>query len=359
MSASAPRHGGQLAAIGQRFGVDVSRLIDFSASINPDGPSPAVIAALRAALDRPETLTLYPDLGEAELKNAVAAYAQVEREQLLVANGFVPLLDATLRALRIETCLVPTPCFVEYRTTLERNRVLVLKMPLNAACSFAYDVEELLATPADAILLANPQNPTGALLDRRAMTRLIAEAGQRGTCVLLDEAFIDYIPEDSMAPFVGAHPRLIVFRSVTKCFGIPGLRAAYAAANRSLCRQIEIHLPPWSITTLASIGVIAALNDPAYAGSFRAVNQVRKDQLQQGLLQAGLTVHPGAANSLLVRVPGTCDAEELWQKLIVEQSILVRNCANFEGLAPGYLRVAVRTQEENARLIQAMASRLS
>ena len=118
-------HGGQLRQIAAQYGIPVERLLDFSANINPAGPPSSVLSAIRRALDEPSTLAMYPDLELVELKTAVAEYTGTQRENIAVANGFVPLLDAALRSLKIKRCLLPVPSFREYRNTLENAGVSV------------------------------------------------------------------------------------------------------------------------------------------------------------------------------------------------------------------------------------------
>ena len=363
LSPSPPPHGGQLRQISERFGIPASQLLDFSANINPQGPPASVLEALRAALDSPAILTSYPDLEQAELKSCIAASAGVDAGAIAIANGFVPLLEAALRTLSVRRCLLPVPAFGEYRRTLERVGAAVTPYPLTQETGFDYDPDRLIAALEtgrhDAILLANPQNPTGALCDRAVLLEIIQVAARINVRVLLDEAFIDYVLEHSVADQVAHFTTLTVFRSVTKFYAIPGLRVAYAISNPEQTARLNSHLPPWPITTLASIGVCAALRDTAYAEETLAANQDHKDRLAHQLQELGLHTYPSAANFLLFRLPSPVNAQEYWQRLIVEHSIVLRDCSNFETLASGHLRCAVRTRIENARLVSALRSLLN
>ncbi len=351
-----PPHGGQLRPIAERFGIPMENLLDFSANINPEGPPPCVLAALRAAIEDPTTLTDYPDLQQTTLKQAIAQYAGVHPTNIVAANGFVPLLEAVLRTLPIRSCLLPVPAFNEYRKALARAGVDVVPHPLSQHRDFCYDLSD--AAPTDAMLLANPQNPTGVLHDLASIQALVEEAATQQRIVLLDEAFIDYTPEESLTPLVDRYPNLVVFRSVTKFHGIPGLRVAYLARHPSLAAAVEHNLPPWPITTLATDAVCAALTDGPYAERTRALNLQRRTRLQAELQALGIAVYPASANYLLLRLPPHVPADRLWQQLICEHRLVLRDCANYEALAPGHLRVAVRTEPENARLIYALRQML-
>lgn len=353
-----PRHGGQLLALAKRFGLDPSQLLDFSANINPEGPPAAAIAALEFGLSKRESLTQYPDLSEAALKGALASYAGVAQGELLVANGFVPLLDATLRALRIKRCLLPVPAFSEYRRVLDWNGVEITPHPLQPERDFRYDFQALLGGAHDAVLLANPQNPTGILSDRAAMQQFVARAAARNQYILLDEAFIDYSPANSLASSVAQSRNLIVFRSVTKFFGVPGLRVAYAIAGQDLFPVVEAFLAPWTITTLASQAVVAAVTDEPYAIRSRLANDERKAALKRDLSSLDLEFYPGAANFLFLRSRMEAGENTLWKRMLLEHGIALRNGDEFEGLPSGYLRASVRDEIANQLLVKAFASLL-
>lgn len=350
-----PPHGGQLRQISERFGIPASQLLDFSANINPQGPPASVLEALRAALDSPASLTSYPDLEQAELKSCIAASASVDASAISVANGFVPLLETALRTLSIRSCLLPVPAFGEYRRTLERVGVAVTPYPLSQKAGFHYDPDCLIAAlemgEHDAILLANPQNPTGALCERNVLLRIIRAASRSNIHVLLDEAFIDYASEHSVADQVSRFTALTVFRSVTKFYAIPGLRVAYVISDPEQTVRLDRHLSPWPISTLASIAVCAALRDTVYAKETLANNQENKCRLIVQLQDIGIHTYSSAANFLLLRLPSVIDAQECWRRLIMEHSLVLRDCNTFETLASGHLRCAVRTHFENVRFI--------
>jgi len=358
-----PAHGGQLRQIAARYGIPAKQLLDFSANINPAGPPSSVLAAIRRALDEPSTLAMYPDLESIELKVAIAKYTGVEPENVAVANGFVPLLEAALRSLRIKQCLLPVPCFSEYRNVLENAGIFITPYHLSSNENFRYAPDTILATlqkyACDAILLANPQNPSGTIYDRDDMQRLIEIAAQHSIAVLLDEAFIDYCPATSLTQRSIQHGNVIVFRSVTKFFAVPGLRVAYATGRPSNIHAMNRLIAPWPITSLASDAVCAALGDQAFAEESRLANDRRRWWLEQELLRLNIATYPSSANFLLLQFSAEIDVHRLWEEMIVEEHVVLRSCANFEGLAPGHLRIAIRSKLENETLIRSLKRVLS
>jgi threonine-phosphate decarboxylase len=353
-----PVHGGQLRQIAARYGVHAERLVDFSANINPAGAPASVMKALQQALAAPATLVAYPDLELTELKMALATSTSVQPENIAVANGFVPLLEAALRSLKIERCLLPVPSFGEYRRTLENVGAAVVPYFLSQEGNFRYEPDALLHAllegRCDALLLANPQNPSGILCDVGQMQRLIERATQRGVTVLLDEAFIDYVPAQSLLRLAIEKSNLVVFRSVTKFFAIPGLRVAYAVGSASFVRDLNRSIAPWPVTTFASDAVCAALQDEAYAKESRLANDEHRAWLELALAKLAIATYGSSTNFLLLRFPVEVDVHLLWERMIVEEQIVLRSCTNFEGLAAGHLRSAVRSDSENERLIRGL-----
>jgi threonine-phosphate decarboxylase len=353
-----PIHGGQLRQIAARFEVPSECLVDFSANINPAGPPPGVLSAIQHALKTPETVVAYPDLELTELKRSIARYAGVRPKNIAVANGFVPLLEATLRSLKVTRCLLPVPSFNEYRRTLENTGIIVIPHQLAAGKGFRYELDDLLQAlqnnACDSVLLANPQNPSGALCEAGQMRQLMTTAAERGVSVLLDEAFIDYSSSQSLTRFAAEQPNVIVFRSVTKFFAIPGLRVAYAVGQFGGIEAMNRLIAPWPVTSLASDAVCAALCDEEYADQTRILNKRRRAWLEEELARLNVTTYPASANFLLLRFSDEVNVAGVWERMIVQERIVLRSCANFEGLMPGHLRVAVRSEVENERMIRAL-----
>ncbi len=186
------------------------------------------------------------------------------------------------------------------------------------------------------------------------MHRLIELAAQHNITVLLDEAFIDYCPVQSLVTQASEHSNLVIFRSVTKFFAIPGLRVAYAVSNPLIAKTLNRFLVPWPISSFASDGVCAALQDEVYSAESRSINTQRRTGLEMELARLDIFTCPSSTNFLLLRFPAEVKVKLLWERMIVEEQVVLRSCENFEGLAPGHLRIAVRSEPENDRLIRGL-----
>lgn len=363
VAASPPAHGGQLHAIAAQFSVPATKLLDFSASIVPGGPSPRVTRAIANALGNPEELRAYPDLDSQALRSTLASYANVSASNIVVGNGMVPLLSATLHAMDVQRCMLPVPAFGEYRRTLLHEGVDVELWPLSEAAGFQPDLEHLIACckecECDALLLTNPHNPTGAVLQATELSAAVQQAQRYGIRILLDEAFIDFIPQESVSAQVPDLHHLVVFRSVTKFFAIAGLRVAYMIAPKHLVPGVGELLAPWPISTLAAVGAIAALEDEIWIAKTLARNRQERERLAVQLAALGLKVYPAGANFLLFHLGNGYRNHNVWERLILEHGIVVRNCAAFETLDDTYFRVAVLGSDDNQRLIRALEAVLN
>ncbi|HTG14281.1 MAG TPA: threonine-phosphate decarboxylase [Blastocatellia bacterium] len=355
-----PAHGGQLTAISAAFSVPADRLLDFSASIYPYGPSPRVIEALSDALRIPEQLRRYPDLESIALRANLETYAAVPAGNIVVANGIVSLISTSLRAMQVRRCLLPVPAFAEYRRIFERDRIEFHTYLLDPNANFRPDLELMIeycvAHSCDSVILNNPHNPSGVTFAATEMRTILTLAAWRNIRIFLDEAFIDFVPEESISNHVLQTNNLIVFRSVTKFFAMAGLRVAYLIAPHSLVPTIANLLDPWSVSTLASLAAGAAVQDSSYISNTIQRNSTEREWLSRALAGIGLTVFPGRANFLLIRLPKEREGANVWERLIVDHGIVVRNCGNFEGLDGSFMRVAVRGREDNQRLIRAFTS---
>ena len=359
---SIPAHGGQLEQISREFSIPKGELLDFSTNLNPNGPPPGVLRALRDALTRPDILRDYPDLELPELRLALACYAGVGAENIAIANGVIPLLETVLRTAGVRKCLLLLPAFGEYRKTLMRCGVEVQPYLLEPQTGFRVDCANVIETVAkgqcDAILLANPQNPSGVIVERESLVSLTRHASECGAKVFLDEAFIDYVPAETLSSIAPALPNLVVFRSLTKFFAMAGLRIAYAISESTSATEVREMIPSWPVTSLAVDAVRCALEDEQYRNVSRLENERERKFLKSELGKLKLQSFDAKANYLLLRLPPNCDATEIWEQLIIGHGIVTRCCNNFEGLGGPHLRVAVKSREDNAQLVSAFTSYL-
>ncbi len=347
-------HGGNVWEAPGRPGRSV---LDFSASVNPLGPPPGLLEHLQA---RWPWIVHYPDRRAREFAAAAARRYGLPAGAVLAGNGSAELIDLALRGLSPGRVILCPPDFGLYERCVPPG-VPVLRIPRSTGQGFAPDLDAVAreVRTGDLVVLSNPSNPAGTAVAAEDLLETAHRCARAGAVLVVDEAFADFCPRVSLLAHATREPALLVLRSLTKFYGIPGIRIGFATGAPELLRRMAAVQVPWSVGTLhqAAGAFCLALEDwPDRTQGF--VDRTRRE-LQESLeALPGLSVVPGArANYLLVRLdppaPGATGAYEF----LAARGILVRHCGSF-GLGERYVRVAVRSPRENQRLVQALASLL-
>lgn len=350
-------HGGRIFIVARQLGIAPEELLDFSASINPLGPPLGVRAALNEVFDR---VVHYPDSSSTELRQALAAHHALPAEQIAVANGSTELIHLIPRLPVFEgkRALLLAPAFSEYAHALELSGWSYDYLTLPSSSGFALDLDAVrhgLAQGYDLLFLCNPGNPTGRLYGIEEVAELLKLCSQTGTLCVLDEAFMDFCEESSAKGLLTGNDRALILRSMTKFYGFPGIRIGYALGSTGTVAELEHLRPPWSVGSMAQSAALAALADLEHGEKTRRLVDAERRALKCGLEQfSQLKVQEGAANYLLAEITSGMTAKELQQKLLAGR-ILIRDCGNFPGLDGRFFRVAVRTADENKKLLHGLA----
>ncbi len=326
-------HGGNVFAIARDHGWDWREISDHSASINPLGPAPGVKPAICAALDR---ITHYPEPEALQLARALASIWRVEEDQILLGNGATELIAFLARIYADSVPVTLTlPVFSEFHRLFPKARTAGLQRPQTWP-------------PGGFLVLTSPANPTGQSLSLNSLRDRLLQSGDP---VLIDESFIEFSKLSSATTLLQEHPHLIILRSLTKFYALPGLRIGALIASAGTVRQWKKHREPWQVNSLAEAGTLAAVSDRAHA--VQSVTFVQQErawlQRQIGSLP-GTAPHQSEANFLYVGL--TYPAHLLCHHLLTRK-ILIRNCTDWPGLAGEGVRVAVRSRAENGRLLGA------
>jgi threonine-phosphate decarboxylase len=348
-------HGGTVYAAARHLGITPEEVLDFSASINPLGPPEGVRKAVIDAFDR---VVHYPDPEATELRESLARHHGLMPGQVCPANGSTELIHLLPRLFPGGRALIVAPPFSEYAAALGKAGWDIHYFLLEPEHGFALSLPDLgnrLADGFDLLVLANPGNPTGALIPFVQIAGLLELCAEAGTVPVIDEAFMDFCEEKSAVSLVVNDGRGVVLRSLTKFYAVPGLRLGYAVAATGVIERLTGQVPPWSVGTLSQAAGVAALADEGYREqTLRLVAGERAFLTAVMTSISGLRPYPAAANYLLVELTGGVNAAALRARLF-PRGILIRDCANFIGLTDRFFRVAVRGRKENERLLAALA----
>ncbi len=327
--------------------------LDFSANINPLGPPEGALYAAQKALVA--GVAAYPDGRYPHLCAALSAYLGIAGETVVATNGGAEALFLAARVAAERRpggkAVILEPTFSEYAAAA-RAAGLGPEGRVARRQEGGFRLDPSVLDDLDgvsAVFLCNPNNPTGDLTPRETVLNLLKRTRSVGAALIVDEAFADFAPGESVADLVDES--LYVARSFTKFFAIPGLRlGCLVASDPDLIRPFQ---PSWPVNVAAAAAGIAAAGDAGYAEkTLEEISLLRAGLV--GALRAlpGLDVYEGAANFLLVRGP------EGLPEGLARRGVLVRGCAPFPGLGPRFSRIAVRGAEENERLVRAIEAEL-
>ena len=369
-----PVHGGNLAWAAALAGCPASAILDFSASISPLGPPESALDAIQAHLS---SLTAYPDPDYGELRTALGEALNVDPDWILPGNGSAELLTwAAWDLSKLEATYLVTPAFGDYWRALSAFGAKVLKCPLDLQLLDAAPVRRLvtddlsvsnrslvspsfrlpvpLALNAErGLLLNNPHNPTGLLFGREAILPYVKQLGM----VVVDEAFMDFLPpweQETLIDGVEEFPNLVILRSLTKFYSLPGLRLGCAIAHPDILGRWQLLRDPWPVNALAAAAAAAVVRDTVFERQTWDWLPVARRELFEGLANLpGLQPFAGAANFLLVE--SSMSVSLIQKSLLERHRILIRDCLSFPELGDRFFRVAVRSRAENLRLIAGLA----
>lgn len=324
--------------------------LDFSANVNPCGMPRGAARAAAAALKDADR---YPDPFCRELVREIAQKQSLPEEDIFIGNGASELIYAFCMAERPQRTVVAVPAFVEYAQALKHAGSEVIYYYMKKENGFAPDeglISFLQQVKPDALFLCNPNNPTGRPVDDVLLKRILETTRAEGIRFFLDECFCELSDRQvSLKNELASFGNLFILRAFTKCYGMAGLRLGYCfCADHQLLARMSEFTPPWSVSHPAQMAGIAALREDKFLQESRMKIKEAREELKQQMEDLGLKVYPSETNFLFFEGPS--DLPERLKK----DSILIRDCSNYEGLGKGYYRIAVRKKEENTQLIRSL-----
>lgn len=346
-------HGGNIHLI--KRSSPAGLLVDFSANINPLGLHVNIEQAIR---DNISAVVHYPDPQAHELRRAIVEHYQVQDEHLALGNGAAELIYLYAHVSGKERALLLAPGFSEYQRACRAAGLHIDFAYLAERDNFAVDYRELAAQlPENGIVfLANPNNPTGGLLDKQQVRELLKIAEARNTDIFIDESFIDFVDaEFSCAGLMTEFDNLAILHSLTKIFALPGLRLGFGLFSARVVALIDQAKDVWNVNNLAQAAGVAALQQEEYLAETRAaVRKLRQTLCEQLEEFSQLKIYPSTVNFILLRLQNGMTAAQFREQML-KQGILIRDCSNYPGLDNSFVRIAVRTEQQNKLLIQALS----
>lgn len=364
-------HGGNIFQFAHEQRIEPYEVIDFSANINPLGPSQRGLDALNNQL---RYISHYPDATNDDVLNAIADTYGMNKNQIIVGNGAAELLYAICRLPGYTGAFVPAPGFSEYKEALEASNIPVrdifyrpreddngkpyFEVPYLALETFAAELKG--QDGRIIVFLGNPNNPDGTLLDKAHIQTVVSMLKDANSLLVIDESFIDFVGNEplrdndqSMRYLINEFDNIIVVHSFTKFYAIPGLRIGAAFGNEKLISHLHQYIPSWSINTLAQAYTEAALNDVDYIKRTKQeLNEERAFMYNALDRIEGITVYPPSANFILFKVNREGITANTINENLKRDNMIVRNCDSYVGLNNQWVRIAIKNHDTNIKLVE-------
>ncbi|MEX1031435.1 MAG: threonine-phosphate decarboxylase CobD [Paenibacillaceae bacterium] len=355
-------HGGDLWSATEAYGQPADGWLDYSSNMNPWGPPDVVSHIMK---EHWRDISRYPDPAVRGLRSKLSEVYQIPMDSIIVGNGAAELIDLVVRVLHPEETVLARPSFSEYEEAVHKVGGRIRNFPLLADQQFELrDVRNLVDGSGDGsngscttessryVFLGHPNNPTGRLVPMP----ILDELRESRMGLILDEAFMDFLPDEKYFSYIrraSESERIVVIRSMTKFYAIPGIRLGFLVAHPQLIRQLTAMQTKWSVNFLAQLIGEAVLDEHDYAAQTRAWLAEERTWLTTELHALGLNVYPSDVNFLLISLPVHTELNvRLLQSAMAVRGILIRDASRFEGLDTSYFRIAIRLRPDNERLLK-------
>ena len=352
-------HGGDVWGFARKYDIPLERVLDFSGPVNFLGPSSKAVEAVKQYAKR---IRFYPDPNPVEFKTEIAKYVGygVDAANIILGNGSIELIYMIAEILPCNfKAVIPVPSFTEYEKATLRvgGEPVFVNLPDNFTLDVA-SVKKAITDDTRIVFICNPHSPSGTLYSRETILELVDFCNKKNIIFSVDENYIEFAEkgqDNTMVGYVKKYKNLFVIRSVTKFYGMPGIRLGYGIATESLIDTLQTVRQPWSINSLAGYATLAAFKDTDFIESTKRTIAEKRVQFVKWLSEiGGLHVFPSETNFLLVKILNSKFTSPTLKEEMAREGVLIRDCSTFVGLDDSYFRVTVRSSRENLKLIKTL-----
>ncbi len=350
-------HGGDIWGFSRKYNIPLEDVLEFSGPINFMGPPPKAVEAVQK---NARLIKFYPDPNPVEFKNKIAKYVGhgVKAENILLGNGSIELIYMITEILPPKfNAVIPIPSFSEYEKAALRveGEVNFVQLPAD----FSMDTQKIKSAvnnETKVMCICNPHSPSGRLYTKDEVMDLVDFCQKKDIIFSIDENYIEFAAEgdkNTVTGMVKDYPNLFVIRSVTKFYGLAGLRFGYAVADTCLIEKLEAMRQPWSINGLVQVATLGAFSDTEFIeGTKKTITENRAQlAVDLGAIES-LTVYPSTTNFLLVKIQNGKINSTILKERLAQEHILIRDCCTFMGMDDTYFRVTVRSAKDNKVLVE-------
>ena len=345
-------HGANVDNMAKKFGKNENDIIDFSSNVNPH-----IISDLgKYVLEGLEKSRSYPDINYTNLRNNISDYIKVDSELIIPGNGATEIIYLLMKSIKRRLAIL-NPTFSEYGRGAKLNNLEIIDFHLKEENNFSIDLDEIQKNmdKFDSLFVCNPNNPNGKVKDLNELLDLMIENDK---LLIVDETFMEFVGEEekySLINKIEQTPNLFILKAVTKFFGMPGLRLGYGVtSNKQIINNIYEYKEPWTINSFAENLSNYLFKDKEYInGSKDYYINERKFMIEELRKISRLKVYDTDTNFVLIKLDDD-EANSLKLELFEKYNILIRDASNFIGLDKSYIRVAIKSHNDNKVLIESL-----
>ncbi|MBF0302368.1 MAG: aminotransferase class I/II-fold pyridoxal phosphate-dependent enzyme [Desulfamplus sp.] len=362
-------HGGNVQALAKMHNCSIDEIIDMSSNINPLGPPEGLEEFIAANIHLIRSL---PQPDAADITLAFSRYYNIPLNRVAAGNGTTWFIYTLPQALQSKKVVIVGPTYSDYRDGCIMNCVDFEFCMSDAQNMFQPDINKIsdMAKNADTVIICNPNNPTGALIPKDSIIELLK--AHPSTYFVIDESYLPFLINAEKISLISepSFSNLIVISSMSKIFRIPGLRTGYLSAAPDVVEKLMKYYQPWSVNALSQAATAYILKNPEIIRPFldmtRLFVQTEKKIFQDALggcsnsinVCNGLKLYPGSTYFLLAEITGSMTSQQVC-KMVGEHKILIRDCANFDGLSNHFVRFSLKDRETNLKLAEILTKLLS
>lgn len=343
-----PEHGANPHAVYAQLGIEQpARLLDFSENVNPAGPPKRVLEEWPTLLGK---IMAYPDPKGEPFLSAAAAFHGISKDALCIGNGAAELLALLAERYRGKRAIVVHPTFSEYEATLQTKQVEIIRVLSTEETCFRLPIDEIRQAMenADVLYLCTPNNPTGILPTYEELLELILQGAKVDCEIVLDEAFIDFVDESlSFIPKIKGFSHIVVVRSMTKMYAIPGIRLGYIVANPRIISEVKSMAPHWNVNGIAAAVGGICLQEVEFTEQAIVHSNEQREKMKVFLEMNDCVVTNSVANFLSFKLGGVRHARRLYEDLL-KRGIVLRHSENFRGMDGSWLRIGMKKEADMA-----------
>jgi len=353
-------HGGNIFTTACELGCNPADIHDMSSNVNPLGPPEALLDFLRNNL---EAISALPEVAATTALTAFAKFHDLDPSYVIPGNGTTELIYFLPQVLQSRKVLILAPTYADYADSCRMSKVEHEFFMATEDCLFQPDLEALASRleKYDTVFICNPNNPTGVLIPVEELEQLCRSWPEK--YFIIDESYLHFVDEDEKKSMIGRGLKnVIVLNSMSKIFRVPGLRIGFLVADPGVISEFASYARPWSVNIMAQQAVIYLMEHAAETRNFmvetRAFIAAEKSCFLKAFIDIPeISFFPSQTSFLLGRLSPSYRASEVYEHLL-KSRILIRNCANFQGLTESFIRIAFKTSAVNTLLVEQLRSLL-